>query len=390
MNGDTKDTKKRRGRGEGSVYQRPDSDKWWIGYTLADGKAVRESSHSTKRKVAADLLRDRLTAIAAGAFTGREAERLTFDMMADGLRTAYLLAGKRSLTKTEATETEAAKFKGRAEQALGHLAGHFAGWLARNITPATVATYHTERLAAGAAQATVHYEIAILKRAFTVARRNGQTMARLEYQLGAVDNARHGFFERAEFDKVRAQLPAPLRPVMLFAYLTGWRKREILGLRWQDVDFKSGMVRLEPGTTKNREGRAFPFGALPELAALLKAQREATSAVERERAALVPWVFHRAGQPIRSYDCAWHSACERAGVPGRFVHDFRRSAVRNLERVGVPRSVAMKITGHKTEAVYRRYAIVAESDLNDAAKKLAALAESRTDNVLLFPDARTA
>ena len=64
--------------------------------------------------------------------------------------------------------------------------------------------------------------------------------------------------------------------------------------------------------------------------------------------------------------------------------------MRNLERAGVPRSVAMAITGHKTEAVYRRYAIVAEADLNDAAKKLAALRESHEDNVIPFPDARTA
>ena len=55
------------------------------------------------------------------------------------------------------------------------------------------------------------------------------------------------------------------------------------------------------------------------------------------------------------------------------VHDFRRTAVRNLERAGVPRSVAMKLTGHKTEAVYRRYAIVSEADLSEGVKKLAAL-----------------
>ncbi|MGD0992871.1 MAG: site-specific integrase [Gemmatimonadales bacterium] len=331
------------------------------------------------------MLREKLHAITAGTYVGREAEELTFDAIAEGLRTDYTLAGNRSLTKTEA-----GKWKGRAEQALTHLAAHFKGWKVRAITSAAVATYHTDRLAAGAAQATVHYEIAVLKRAFTVARRNGQTTDRLEYKLGAVANARAGFFERAEFEKVRKELPEPLRPVMAFAYLTGWRKREILNLRWRDVDFAGGMVRLEPGTTKNREGRAFPFGALPELAALLKAQRDATSAVERERGAIIEWVFHRNGEPIRSYDVAWRSACERAGVPGRLVHDFRRSAVRNLERAGVSRSVARKITGHKTEAVYNRYAIVAESDLNDAAKKLAALAESHTDNGLAFPKAQTA
>ena len=55
------------------------------------------------------------------------------------------------------------------------------------------------------------------------------------------------------------------------------------------------------------------------------------------------------------------------------LHDLRRSAVRNLERAGISRSVAMKLTGHKTEAVYRRYAIVAQSDLREAGTKLAAM-----------------
>jgi integrase len=367
------DAKERRGRGEGSVFNMPGSAYWWIGYSV-NGKRVRESAHTAKRADALKMLRERLHAVTAGTFIGRDAERLTFDTIAEGLRTQYTLDGNRSLR--------------RANQALVHLAAHFGGWRVRAITAATVATYHTERLAAGAAQATIHYEIAVLKRAFTVARKNGQHTARLEYTLGAVDNARQGFFERPELEAVKAQLSEALRPVMTFAYLTGWRKREILGLRWREVDFTGGLVRLEPGTTKNRSGRAFPFGALPELAALLRAQREATTAVERASGAIVPWVFHRDGKPILSYDVAWRSACQRAGVAGRLVHDFRRTAVRNLERAGVPRSVARAITGHKTEAVYNRYAIVAESDLHEAAVKLATLHESQERTVLPMRVAR--
>ena len=68
---------------------------------------------------------------------------------------------------------------------------------------------------------------------------------------------------------------------------------------------------------------------------------------------------------------AWTSATRKAGLPGLLVHDLRRSAVRNMEARGVPRSVAMKLTGHKTESVYRRYAIVSDSDLQDAARRIA-------------------
>jgi len=83
-----------------------------------------------------------------------------------------------------------------------------------------------------------------------------------------------------------------------------------------------------------------------------------------------PWVFHRDGKPIKSYDGAWRSACRKAGVPGRTAHDFRRTTVRRLEQAGGSQSVAMKLTGHKTESVYRRYAIVSKSDLEDAVRRL--------------------
>lgn len=103
--------------------------------------------------------------------------------------------------------------------------------------------------------------------------------------------------------------------------------------------------------------------------------------LQTKRGRIIPLVFHRAGEPIESFRHSWDSACKAAGVPGRIFHDFRRTAVRNLERAGVPRSVAMQMVGHKTEAIYRRYAIVNDADLHAAAQKLAALSGARTGTI---------
>jgi len=94
----------------------------------------------------------------------------------------------------------------------------------------------------------------------------------------------------------------------------------------------------------------------------------------------VPWVFFRMvangrggplrPKPITSFIKAFKTACRKAGCPGRIPHDLRRTAVRNLERAGIPRSVAMKLTGHKTESVYRRYAIADERDFQVAVERL--------------------
>ena len=128
---------------------------------------------------------------------------------------------------------------------------------------------------------------------------------------------------------------------------------------------------------------------------MLRTQREDTAAVERAMGRLVPAVFHRDGDPIRDLRGAWAAACITAGFvrvvnpeaptaeqhrkATKLLHDFRRTAVRNLERAGVSRSVAMKLTGHKTEAVYRRYAIVSEGDLAEGVAKLAALHRATAD-----------
>jgi integrase len=108
----------------------------------------------------------------------------------------------------------------------------------------------------GAANGTINRELAALKRALMLAHRAERIGRMPLIEMLQEANAREGFFEREQFEAVCRHLPDPLRPLATFAYITGWRtKSEVLSLQWRQVDFEAGTVRLEPGTTKNREGR---------------------------------------------------------------------------------------------------------------------------------------
>ena len=341
----------------GYVYRR--GPVWWVRYAV-DGKRHYESSGSTSRREAEKLLARRQAELGLGRFVEPDVRRTTFEHLAEMLLDDYRVNGRRSLA--------------RVRTSLRHLRAFFGGAKATRVTTDRINAYIRERQAEGAAPSSIQKELSALRRGFRLALRAGKVANVPHIPHVEVNNVRVGFFEEAEFRAMLVELPEDVAPLIEFAYLTGWRVRsEVLPLTWRQVDFRARVVRLEPGTTKNREGRTFPFGALPRLEAVLREQRAHTDAVERATDKIIPCVFHRDGEPIRDFRSAWKNACKRAGVLGMVPHDLRRTAVRNLERACVPRSVAMKLTGHKTEAVYRRYAIVAEADLREGVEKLARL-----------------
>jgi integrase len=355
-------------RGKGALYVRG-GGLWWYDFTDNAGRRHRGTTGTTDREEARDELERqkerREQEVTGGGLAGPDPAKLVFEDLAAMLLRDYRVNGRKSVE--------------RAEASIKRLAEFFGGQKVRAITRPRLDAYVCERLEArpkkpAAKPATIQKELAALRRMFSLAVDGGLvTPSRVpKFPTLEVRNARAGFFEPGELRAVLAHLPEHLRPPVLFAYVTGWRKSEVLGLTWDRVDLAASVVRLEPGTTKNDEGRSFPFDEGDELSELLKAQRERRWALERETGRDVPWVFFQpTGRAVHYFRRAWIAACKDAGVEGRLFHDLRRTAVRDLERGGVSRSVAMKLTGHKTEEVYRRYAIVSEADLREGVRKSA-------------------
>ena len=231
------------------------------------------------------------------------------------------------------------------------------------ITTDNVRTYIGDRQDDGASNVEINRELAALKRMFNLAGQQSppKVTQRLYIPMLKEGSPRAGFFEHAEFLALRAALPLELRPVVTFGYYMGWRKREVLGMTWDRVDLQARTARLHPGTTKDDAGR------------LIYLDRElyATLAESRRQNPFGRWVFHRHGEPIKDFRGAWDRACRETGLDGKVFHDFRRTAVRNMVRAGIPERLAQQISGHKTRAVFDRYHIVSDSDLREAAKRQA-------------------
>lgn len=105
--------------------------------------------------------------------------------------------------------------------------------------------------------------------------------------------------------------------------MTGWRKSEVLGLSWDQVDWEGHVIRLSATQTKGGDARLFPFGLAPELKQVLEEQWGG-------RAGL--FVFHREGARIKTFRRVWARACKKAGLEGRLVHDLRRT----MANIGTP------------------------------------------------------
>ena len=267
--------------------------------------------------------------IGHGRLIGPDAEKTTYEDLEQMLLDHYRTNGLRSLA--------------RMEGALQHLRGFFSRALAREITTDRIPRYIAYRQEQKAANATVNRELAALRRMFILGERSEKVVKRPHIALLQEHNVRKGFLEPDVFRVVVAALPDDLKPLIEVAYISGWGLRsELLTRQWKHVDFKAGWLRLETGETKNGEGRQFPL--IPTLRSVLEAQKVKADGLASETGQIVSWIFFgRNGEPIKDLYGAWDRACHLAGLAGLVPHDLRRSAVRNLERGGLPRATAMAL-----------------------------------------------
>jgi integrase len=343
-------TKMPRTRGSGSIYKQKGSAAWWVKY-YRHGKPFRESTKTTDKAEAKQFLKQRLAEIATGNFYGPAVERIAVAELADDFLRDYRINGRKSLDDAEA------RWKLHLEPFFGHMK-------ASEVTSDLVARYVDGRRQEKASNATVNREMAALKRMFRLGLYCTPPKVNRVPKFPKLEenNIRKGFLEDGQFEKLVSSCPDLwFRALVEVGRTYGWRIGELLSLRVRQVDLLTRVIRLDPGTTKNRDGREVSM--TQSVYALLS---ECVSGKQPD-----DYVFTWPnGKPVRDFRDTWRNACIAAGVPKLLFHDLRRTAARNLRRAGVAEGVIMKIGGWRTRSVFERYAIVSQTDITEAMHKL--------------------
>ncbi len=300
-----------------------------------------------------------------------------------------------------------------------------------DIKMADVEKYILARRAEGAKENTIKRELEAMRRAYRLGFKGRKVMQIPEFITDLMPEdqpARQGFYELHQLEELCRHLPHPYEKAARFAYITGWRHQEVFTRRLRHVTIDC--VRMEPGETKNKKGREFPM--VDDLHALIASIWPSGPTTGNEL------LFGRAGQQVGRFDKAWATAVFKAGLPttlkpkmravrdvdgeplrypnGKlikepvlykrgpkkgmpvmvrraavFFHDFRRTAYRNLLRMGVIESVAQQAVGWIDPATAARYNVIAKADfdaLKDRFNEASKTSKKAAAKVRQFP-ART-
>ena len=365
-------------RGSGRVYQPKGGSIWWAELWV-NGVQHRETTGTRNKREAISFLDHRKAEIMQGIFNPDASKVTIAELMTDYMALARV-NGMKSYVDIEG------RWRLHLKPVLGQLK-------AAQLTTTLINSHIEKRLRAGAKPATVNRELEILKRAYNLgAQHEPPKVMRVPlFSHLKENNVRKGFLELAEYQRLLQGCTAVgpwLRGVFETGYTFGWRAEEVTNLRANQVDMLNRCIRLNPGETKNNDGRiAYMTTDLYN--------------------ALVPLMFGKSGDDyvftrpdsshLVDFRKAWWKVCVAAGLGtmicrkceatsnspsncgschsnnigyrGLLFHDLRRTAIRNMVRRGVPEKWAMAISGHKTRSVFDRYNIVSDGDLREAARR---------------------
>jgi integrase len=356
----------RRTHGQGSLIKLSNSPFWQARFYDASGRKISISTKCTTKMTAEDFLRKQMDDVRnKGLAPLSDLRRITYADLRAGLLANYEERGNKSLM-TRADGTDTIMGLPQLDSFFGFDA-NTPGPSVVNIGTDTGRAFVEQRRGDGAGAAVINRSLACLRRMLRIAHQDGKIANVPFIRLLKEPGAKKGFLLPEKFEALVRLLPTHLQPLITFLYFCGVRKGEALSIEWSQVDLDARLIRLEPEQTKTDEARTLPLPS--QLVMLLRK-------VEPKVGKVFSAVNLRKEWMTACTDCGLGLKIEVPEKPydpkykGLTLHDLRRSAVRNLVNAGVPERVAMKISGHKTRAVFDRYHIVSTADVTGAMRQV--------------------
>ena len=363
-----KTSTKKRERGQGSIGNVPGSRFLYIWYYDNAGKQHRESTKSTLRSVAQEMLTQRLAAMGRGERSPREL-KIRYEEMRSILINNYRENKIGELVEETENGATTTYVKGTGMKELDPF---FKRMRLDQIDTDVLRSFREHRRK-DVGDTTINRNLAMLRRMMVLTVREKKLQFTMPYfpMTSEAGNTRKGFLKPEQFAELRNAMPERLRPLVTFLYTVGCRIGAAKKIIWGWVDLKEQVIEIPEGVVKNDEPLTVPID--PELLPMLRK------------------MFRKTGAPVfdtTNFRKEFEKACVAVGLgklvtmksakgytytkyEGLIPHDFRRSAVRNMTRAKVSTAVAMSITGHKTDHIFRRYNITDVEDKKEAAKKVA-------------------
>jgi len=356
--GENKHSKQRGVVMRNDVYKR--GNYWYLRYYDKDGKLIRESTKQTRKRFAQKLLKQRENEVADGTIRGLHHTTWFKDLLED-----YWKEFKRNCKSIRQTRVS-----------YDYVYNYFKDYKAVDIKDITIKNYFTHRINTSKrrpANGTLNKDLSIIQRTFTLGVENDKVSKMPNFKKLRLRNAlpRSGYIDSDTFEQLYELVPDYLKPVIIFAYRTGWRKSEILNLKWSRVGVThgkvTGKVRLAWGETKTDKPRTiYVDKVLKAVLQELWNKKESGNGINQE------YVFINKSKrgKITDFRIAWYNAVDKLGKGKLYFHDFRRTFCTNAIDAGLDEKTAMLLSGHRTPSIFKRYQIVSEERLQTAMDKI--------------------
>jgi integrase len=328
---------------ERGLYQRKDSPYWWIDVVLPDGRRVCASTRCRGVHEAEEYLVRLKAETYEATRLGLPTPRSWQDAV---MRYLEEFADKRSI----------ADDKDHLRKVDPYLRGKRLDQINMDVLwPFIRDRRERDRVA----NATVNRALEIVRRVLNVAHQDWNWLQRVpRVRMLSEPKRRIRFLTREEAGRLIANLPVHLRPVVQFALATGCRMSEILHLEWQRVDFGRRVAWLDPGTTKNGEGRGIPLN------------NDAVLALRDVEGIDAKWCFTYQEKRMEAVGSAWERSLRRAGIENFRFHDLRHTWASWHVMSGTHLQELMELGGWKSFEMVLRYAHLAPEHLASAAKRI--------------------